>query len=115
MDVLQRRMEANLQRLQREGRLAPAAAGPKPSAPPNPQETRKSLSKRLKALDASDARFTEHAADAFVESVLLAEFGETFTNDANFRQVILQVSRDMRDDPDTAQRLGELFSELRTK
>ena len=116
MEILQRRMAANLDRLQRDGSIIiSTSAATSATTPATKQERRKALRQRLKGLDENDPRFTERAADAFVELALLEEFGESLTNDVNFRQLILQVSRDMRGDADTAKRLLELFGDLRGK
>lgn len=108
MQVLRERMSADLQRLG-PAPSAPAAARAGGAAP----SLRAGVAKRLKALDAADPRYLERTAQAFVEAVLLDEFGEALTNDANFRRLILEVGREMQADPDIAGRLAELAAELR--
>jgi hypothetical protein len=112
MQVLRRRMSTNLQRLQAEGRLPIGAAG-RARTPSAPERTRRSLKQRLQALDPDDARYAERATDVFVESVLLDEFGQGLTNDASFRQLILEVSRELRDDTEVREQLRELFVQAR--
>jgi len=114
MEILRLRLSENLERLRADGRLA-APQAPAGSARPEParQKARLAVQKRLDTLDPNDPAFAERAADAFVESVLLAEFGDEFSNDANFRQLILDVSREMRLDPAMSERLARLFAELR--
>jgi hypothetical protein len=74
---------------------------------------RESVATRLGALDADDPSYLDRATEAFVESVLLSEFGDELTNDPQFRQLILGVSRDLRADAATAADLERLFQSTR--
>ena len=111
MQLLRQRMAATPQK--QEAAPPRTTAGPVSAAPARPGPVRADIAKRLRAMDADDPRFSERATEAFVEGVLLSEFGSEFTNDAQFRQLILGVARDMRSQAETAQQLDALIQDLR--
>lgn len=78
-----------------------------------PGDVRDVITTRLRALDPDEPQFADRATEAFVEGVLLDEFGADMTNDAKFRQVILGVARELRSEPETAVELDQLFRILR--
>ena len=111
MQLLRRRLAANPARDPAAAlRETGAAAG---SAGPATARVRATIANRLRGLDAKDQRFDERATEAFLEGVLLAEFGAELINEAQFRQLILGVAREMRADPETAQQLDKLIQTLR--
>jgi hypothetical protein len=65
-------------------------------------------------MDARDPEFQDKATAAFVESIMVSEFGEALANDAGFRQVIRDVARTMRGEPAIADDLARLFEEFRS-
>lgn len=115
IDSISRVMQLLRRRLPVPGRST--AAGTQGSAPGTaaaaPQDVRDGVAARLSALDPQTPGYAERATELFVESVLLAEFGEPLTNDPQFRQVILGVAREMRAEPETARDLERLFETLR--
>ena len=113
MQLLRQRMAANLQK--QEAAPLRATAGPVSAAPARPGPVRADIAKRLRAMDADDPRYRERATEAFVEGVLLSEFGSEFTNDSQFRQLILGVAREMRSQAETAQQLDALIQDLRAQ
>jgi hypothetical protein len=74
---------------------------------------RPGVAERLAALNADDPQYLDRATEVFVESVLLSEFGEQFTNEPRFRQLIRGVAREMRTEPATAVQLEQLFRSMR--
>ena len=93
---------------------ATAAADPAASATaPAMGKVRASIARRLRALDPQEPRFSDRATEAFLEGVLLAEFGSELINEPEFRQLILGVAREMRDDAQTAQQLDKLIETMR--
>ena len=74
---------------------------------------RESVAARLGALERDDPSYLDRATEAFVECVLLSEFGTQLTNDPRFRQLILGVARELRADATTASDLEQLFRSMR--
>jgi len=54
------------------------------------------LARRVRAIDPSDPDAEGQAMRAFLESVLLAEFGEHLINDPAFHQIVEAVDQQMR-------------------
>jgi hypothetical protein len=115
MQVLRRQMAENLDRLRRSGKLASqsqplSSAGAQRVQP----TTRQAIARRIKAIDADDPRFLEKATLVFVESVLLAEFGDGLVNDPDFRDLVTQVQTAMRSDAETEKDLRRLTNQMRS-
>lgn len=113
IDSISRVMQLLRRRLPAPGRPAPAAGSAPGPAATGQQDIRDGIAARLSTLDPKTPGYAERATELFVESVLLAEFGEPLTNDPQFRQVILGVAREMRAEPETARDLERLFETLR--
>lgn len=114
IDSVSRAMQLLRRRL--AGHERPASgphAAPAASPAAGDRNVRQTVLARLEALDPADSGYADRAAEAFVESVLLAEFGSDMTNDPRFRQLILGVARDMRAEPETARDLERLLKSLR--
>lgn len=111
MQLLRQRMAAQLPK-QAAG-PSQGGAGAVVSPVLGPGLVRTGIAGRLRALNAKDPGYPERATETFVEGVLLAEFGTELTNDAQFRQVILGVAREMRAEPETAQQVDQLIHTLR--
>lgn len=112
MQVLRRQMAENLQRMRSSGKLAatPAAAT---SAAHAAAPLRQTVSRRIKAIDADDPRYREKVTALFVESVLLAEFGEGLVNDPEFRDLAQQVQSAMLTDAELQGGSTRLAAQLR--
>ncbi|HEY9024260.1 MAG TPA: hypothetical protein VIP05_08160 [Burkholderiaceae bacterium] len=54
------------------------------------------LARRVRAIDPSDPDAERQAMRVFLESVLLAEFGEHLINDSGFHQIVEGVYQQMR-------------------
>ena len=114
MQVLRRQMAENLDRLRSSGKLKgaapPASAG---SVVRTASTLRQTVERRIKSIDADDPRFLEKATHGFVESVLLAEFGEGLVNDPEFRDLMVQVQSTMLADAEVANDLNRLTTRIR--
>lgn len=91
MALLRRQMADNLDSLRRAGKLAAAPSG-STAARASAKSVRETLRQRLRALDPSDPRHASKAMRVFVESVLVAEFGDSLINDPKFRDLIDDVT-----------------------
>jgi hypothetical protein len=96
MQALRRQMAANLERLGQSGKLPGQAGLLSGVLPQRVQPTaRQAMTRRIKSIDPDDPGFLEKAALVFVESILLAEFGENLLNDPEFRDLATQVQSAM--------------------
>ncbi len=112
MQVLRRQMAENLQRMGNRGKLAAApASGASTAHAAAP--LRQTVARRIKAIDADDPRYRDKVTALFVESVLLAEFGEGLVNDPEFRDLAQQVQSAMLADADLQGSLTRLAAQLR--
>jgi len=57
------------------------------------------IARRIRAIDVQDPQRRRKAFRVFLESVLLAELGESMINDAGFYQLVEQVQEQMEADP----------------
>lgn len=110
LEVLRREMARNLEKLRREGKLSSSVSPRTQPTPPRP--LRNTVARAIKALDVNDPRFAEKASSSFIESVLLAEFGQNLVNDADFRHVMHQVGIAMLTDATLRADLQHLVQQL---
>ena len=64
------------------------------------------LARRVRAIDPSDPDADNQAMHVFLESILLAEFGEHLINDPAFHQVVEDVHRQMLGNVELAGMMG---------
>lgn len=114
MQALRRQMAANLERLGQGGKLT-AQAGPLAGAPAQRLQptARQAMARRIKSIDPDDPGFLDKAALVFVESVLLAEFGEGLLNDPEFRDLASRVQSAMISDTEIKEDLRRLTTQIR--
>ena len=112
MQVLRRQMAENLQRMRGSSKVTamPVAGGSAVSAA---APLRQTVARRIKAIDADDPRYHDKVTALFVESVLLAEFGEGLVNDPEFRDLAQQVQSAMLADAELQSSLTRLAAQLR--
>ena len=96
MQALRRQMAANLERLGQSGKLT-GKAGPLSGTPSQRVQptVQQAMARRIRSIAPDDPGFLEKATLVFVESVLLAEFGEKLLNDPAFRDLAAQVQSAM--------------------
>lgn len=114
MQVLRRQMAENLERMRRSGTLAGVSASTTGSPAPRARRTlRQDVAQRIKGIEADDPRHLEKAALLFVESVLLAEFGEELVNDPEFRDLAVQVQSAILADAALREDMSRLVAQTR--
>jgi len=115
MQALRRQMAENLERLRQSGKLAGPAEAPSGSSAQRVQPTsRQAIARRLKSIDVEDPGFLDKATLVFVESVLLAEFGEGLLNDPEFRDLVARVKTAMISNADMERDLRRLANQMRS-
>jgi hypothetical protein len=70
------------------------------------------IGQRVKALDPDDPKRGRKAFRIFLESVLLAEFGESLINDPAFYQMIDDVQQTMEQDPQISETINKAVASL---
>lgn len=70
------------------------------------------INQRVKALDPDDPNRGRKAFRIFLESVLLAEFGETLINDPTFYQMVDEIQRVMEGDSRVADAIDKAVANL---
>ena len=80
-----------------------------PNATSAAEALRESLRQRLRAVGVSDPR---RAREAFVETVLASELGDSITLDPAMSEIISKVAEQLGADADTSRDLSLLFEEL---
>jgi hypothetical protein len=113
MQALRRQMAANLERLGQSGKLT-GQAGPLAGTPSQRVQptVRQAMARRIRSIDPDDPGFLEKAALVFVESVLLAEFGEKLLNDPEFRDLATQVQSAMISNSEIREDLQRLTQQI---
>ncbi len=106
-----------LARVDREETRAPAraATAPAPRAagvPAARQDVLAVLGRRIRAIDRDDPQRGRKAFRLFLESVLLAELGDSLLNDPQFYRVVDDVQRQMESDPQLAASIDEAIGRL---
>ena len=76
------------------------------------QRTGNLINQRVKALDPDDPNRGRKAFRIFLESVLLAEFGETLINDPKFYQMVDEIQRVMEEDSRIADAISKAVANL---
>lgn len=79
------------------------------------QRMGKLLGQRVKALDPDDPQRGKKAFRIFLESVLLAELGETLINDPGFYQMVDDIQKAMEQDTQIAAAIGKAVNLLLAK
>lgn len=113
LDALRKQLAQNIERLRRAGRLAgsgrtAAAAGAAAAAEP----LELSLRRRVSALDLRSPEGRATAVRAFVETVLVSEFGPALLTDPSFSDMLEEVSGSFKDDAELGERLAQALAAL---
>jgi hypothetical protein len=93
-------------------REQPAASRPPGGARAASQDLFALLGQRMRSIDRNDPDRGRKAFRLFLESVLLAELGESLMNDPQFYRLVDDVQRQMESDPRVAASIGEAIGQL---
>lgn len=118
MQVLRRQMAENLRQQGSAPRTNARAASAGPSASPRARrtgaDTRRRVAQRLLALDPTTPDYLDQAADAFVDAVLQAEFGEDRLQAPAMRDLVQRVRQAMLERPALRDDMARLAVALRS-
>lgn len=65
----------------------------------------------LQAIEGVDERLLRQA---FVQNLLVEQFGSALINDAQFQQIVTRVTETIEEDPDASRLLSRVLSDLRS-
>jgi hypothetical protein len=111
MEILRRQMADGAQRSGAAGKPASAAAPNRASQPPI-QVLQRQMADRIRAIDPGDPNRQQKARRAFLESVLLWEFGDTLGRDDRFDDMLEHIQLTFGAAPEIARQLDELIAKL---
>jgi hypothetical protein len=114
LDALRRQLAENIERLRKSGALAASssARGAGQPAAARADSLEAMLRRKLSAIDRRSPEGKARAAQAFVESVLVAEFGEALLSDPGLGAMLEEIAASLRDDPQLRERLDGMLGEL---
>ena len=75
-------------------------------------ELKKSITKKLSALDTNNKNYKQQSNNIFLESVLIWEFGEDIINDSNFQQMIVKLNDAICQNKETSNKFDLLIQQL---
>ncbi|SRR5260221_14543508 len=111
LDALRRQLAENIERLRKSGKLgAGARAGQTPERIPA-EGLEAIVRRKVAGLDRSPTG-RAHAARAFVEAVLVAEFGDAMLSDPALSDMLSELSAFLREDPQIREQLDGLLGDL---
>ena len=113
LDALRRQLAENIERLRKAGKLAPGSRASRAEQPAARAEGLEAvLRRKIAALDRRSPEGRSQATRAFVESVLVAEFGEALLADPALGALLGEIAASLREDPELREQLDSLLAEL---
>jgi hypothetical protein len=113
LDALRKQLAENIERLRKSGKLAAAAGAARPGqAAAGAESLESALTRKLAALDRRSAEGRVAATRAFVETVLVAEFGHSLLADPGFGEMLAEISASLRDDPQLREQFDRMLAGL---
>jgi len=114
LDALRRQLAENIERMRKAGKLAAARTegARQPAGPAGPQSLEAAVRRRVAALDRRSPEGLAAASRAFVEAVLVAEFGQGLLSDPGLGEMLAELSASLREDPEIREQLDRMLGEL---
>src|SRR5262245_55715108 len=113
LDALRKQLAENIERLRQAGKLGAAGGAARAAQPRGAAEGLDSvLRRRLGPLDRRSPEGLAAATRTFVETVLVAEFGEGLVSDPAFGDMLADLSASLREDADLREQLDRMLSAL---
>jgi hypothetical protein len=113
LEALRRQLAENIERMRKAGRLgaAPAGAAREPGAAQT-ESLEAALRRRVGPLERRTPEGRMAATRAFVETVLMAEFGRGLLSDAGFGEMLNDLTASLREDPALREQIDSVLGEL---
>jgi hypothetical protein len=113
LDALRRQVAENIERLRKSGKLAAGARGDRTEQAGARGEGLESvLRRKISALDRRSPEARAQAARLFVETVLVAEFGEALLSDPGLGDLLSEVGASLSEDPQLREQLDRALAEI---
>ena len=117
LDALRKQLAENIERLRKSGRLAAAGAGRAAGAAAGAAAARSesleaALGRKLSALDRRSPEGRAAATRAFIETALVAEFGQGLLSDPAFGDMVAELSSSLREDPQIREQFDRMLNEF---
>lgn len=113
LDALRKQLAENIERLRKSGRLAAAGAGRAAGAAAARSESLEAaLGRKLSALDRRSPEGRAAATRAFIETALVAEFGQGLLSDPAFGDMVAELSSSLREDPQMREQFDLMLKEF---
>jgi hypothetical protein len=114
LDALRRQLAENIERMRKAGKLAAAGQGAaaRQSAPAGAEPLEAAVRRRVGAIDRHSAEGLAAASRVFVETVLVAEFGQGLLADPGLGEMLNDLSASLREDPELREQLDRMLTEL---
>jgi hypothetical protein len=110
LEAFRRQLAENIDRLRKAGRLAGASPARAEAQQAPAAGLEAILRRRIAAIDPRSPEAKARVARAFVESVLVAEFGEALLADAGFGELLSEIGSALRADAHSSAQLDELLA-----
>jgi hypothetical protein len=113
LEALRRQLAENIDRMRKAGRLvaAPAGAAREPGAAQT-EGLEAALRRRVGPLERRTPEGRVAATRAFVETVLMAEFGRSLLSDAGFGEMLNDLVTSLREDPEMCEKIDSVLGEI---
>jgi hypothetical protein len=114
LDALRRQLAENIERMRKAGKLAAARTDEarEPAAADAAEALEAAVRRRVAALDRRSPEGLAAASRAFVETVLLAEFGQGLLSDPGLGEMLGELSASLREDPEIREQLDRMLGEI---
>jgi hypothetical protein len=112
LDALRRQLAESVKRLRKSGESTGSSARRAGQPAARAKGLESILQRRISAIDRRSLEGKAHATYAFVESVLVAEFGEALLSDPGLGKMLVEISDSIREDPQLRDQLDDLLALL---
>lgn len=114
LDALRRELAENIERLRKSGKLTGGSASTRAQQPAagRAEGLESILRRKIGAIDRRSPEGTARATRAFVEAVLVAEFGDALLADPGLGDLLGELSACLRGDPQLCEQLDGVLAAL---
>jgi hypothetical protein len=116
MEALRRQLAERSAKLDKASKTAPGTRSNRSdrARSTSTPELRQRVTGRLRALDPDDPQWEQKAGKLFLESVLLAEFGDQLLEDPGFATLIDEVNYTLQSQPEIRSHFSMMIRQLAT-
>jgi hypothetical protein len=112
LEALRRQLAEDIERMRKSGKFAGSPSRPAGQPAMRAKGLESILQRRISGIDRRSPDGKARAAYAFVEGVLVAEFGEALLSDPGLGQMLVEIGDSLRQDPQLRDQLDALLGEF---